>query len=173
MAPFTVIVVQAAVDFQKLVAICHQALGYNPSAAADASAVELSATERYLSCLSAIRDSKAPAGVSPTLLHHISQSVLIIADERDTLDILNACAGMPSMSVDTLSRGMILTVIHGTLGQWKNAVFNGTARESELNVRACFCKVMHEFKAAGIDVWKDCNIRPLNDHTFYLEDKRR
>ena len=98
--------------------------------------------------------------------------VLVAADERDMLDILQVASGMPFVVTDTQMRGVQLAVITGNLAQWRDAVKTGCARESEFNIRACFNRLMDVFKAVGLDVWKECESHPLPDRTLYLTYKR-
>jgi hypothetical protein len=172
-APDALLIQTPAIDFGTFLGVGQQALGYSPAAAADASPLERSDAERFLTCLAALRDRQASANLSPHLLAHVSFSVLVAADDRDMLDILQISAGMPFVVTDTLVRGVQLSVITGTLAQWQNAVKSGCARQSELNVRAFYNRVMALFETAGLNVWKDVESRPLQDRTFCLEDKRK
>ena len=173
MVPNITLISKPVVDFAALLSICHQALGYNPSAVVDASVLERSDCERFLSILAALRDQHAPAGLTANLLYHASVSVLMVADERDTLDIRNYCPGMSGLSVDTVVRNIALTVLTGTLAQWRDACRSGSTPAAEHNVRVCFNKLATMFQAAGLDLWKDCAFRPQSDTTFLIEDKRR
>ena len=110
-------------------------------------------------------------GSSPHLLSHVSFSVLMAADEEDTIEILSI-AEMPFISVPTRLRGVQLTVITGPLSRWQDAVKLGSESSCARNVRLAFNAVKSIFGDAGLDVWKDCAIRPLADGTFLLEDKR-
>ena len=89
------------------------------------------------------------------------------------LDILQVSAGMPFVVTETVIRGTQLAVLTGTLAQWRDAVKSGSARESEFNIRAFYNRVMALFETAGLNVWKDFENHPLQDQTFYLEDKRK
>lgn len=161
------------VDFGVFLGLCQQALGYSPSEVVDASPVRRSEPERFLSCLAALWDRQAPAGMPLRLLSHISFSVLVAADERDMLDILQVVSGMPFVVTETLMRSVQLAVITGTAAQWRSAVKAGSSCDVGLNVRALFNRVMVLFESAGVSLWKDYECRPMQDHTFLLEDKRK
>jgi hypothetical protein len=88
------------------------------------------------------------------------------------LDILQCAAGMPFVINDTISRGIQVAVITGTLAQWRDAVKSGSSPGVEVPVRQCFNKIHFLFESAGLKVWSDCRERPAPDQTFYLEDKR-
>ena len=149
-------------------------LGYSLSAQVDASRKQHHDASRFLSCLSAIRDPKAQAGLNPNLLNFVSFAVLIAAEERDLLDILECGGGMPFVQSETISRGIFMAVVSGTLAQWRDAVKAGTTPLVEHNVRWCYCKVKEQFDQNGLgDVWKDFTSKPMNDGTFLLEDKRK
>ena len=173
MQPDAVLIQRPAVDFTTFLGLSHQMLGYSPARAADACPRELTDAERFLSCLAALRDPGAPVGLTPNLLAHVSFSVLVAADERDLLDILEAASGMSFVATETLARGVQASVITGTLGQWRDAVRSGTKQTAEPTVRACYCKILVLFEQAGLGhVWADCEKRPAPDQLFYLEDKR-
>lgn len=172
MTPEVVLIQQPAIDFATFLGLSHEALGYSPARACDASHRQLSDAERFLSCLAAVRDSKAPAGLSPSLLRHVSFSVLVAADERDLVDILQAAAGMPFVTTSTIRPRVQLAVVTGTLAQWRDAVVSGTAAEGA--VRACYCKALLVFERAGLShVWHDFHKRTTPDKLFLLEDKRK
>jgi len=172
MKPSVAIISDPAIDFATLLGVAQQALGYSPGAKADQVRREMSDSERLISCLSAFHDQAAPAGLTPNLLSHVSFSILIVADERDLIDILEASSGMAFVTADSVSRGVMLAVLTGTLAQWRDAVKTGSAQTAQYNVRSCFCDIMRQFDERGLSVWKDQIVKPLNDHTFYLEDKR-
>ena len=171
MTPECVLIQRPDVDFGAFLSLSRDALGYSPADASDGTARELSDAERFLSCLAAMRDEKAPVRLAPALLNHVSFSVMIVADERDALDIFQA-AGMPFVVVETVRRGILLAVMTGTLAQWRDAVMHGTSLDQEINVRACYCKLMVLFEQAGLGhVWDRYTRKASPDRLFYLECK--
>lgn len=172
MKPSVAIITEPAVDFATLLGVAQQALGYSPCAKADQVRREMSDSERFISCLSALHDESAPAGLTPNLLSHVSFSVLVVADERDVIDIIQASSGMAIVTADTTHRGVMLAVMTGTLAQWRDAVKTGSHPASQFNVRSCFCDIMRLFDERGLSVWKDQAIKPLHDSTFYLEHRK-
>jgi hypothetical protein len=146
-------------------------LGYSPSAKADASRRELHDAEKFMSCLAAMKDENAPAGLSPHLLTHVSFSVLVLADERDMQDILEYCSGMPFVITDTIARNVQAAVVTGTLAQWRDAVISGCQPAVEPTVRALFNQILSLFETVNLSVWKDCE-RKQDGPTFLLEDQR-
>jgi hypothetical protein len=171
MNPEVLLITTPAVDFRAFLGACLQVLGYSPVRAADASPRDLSAAEKFLSCLAALRDQKAPAGLAANLLSHVSFSLLLIADERDLLDILERCAAMPFVTAETTVRGVTAAVITGTLAQWRDAVAAGSVREAEPSVRTGFNKVYGLFCGEGLNVWGDYRTREAPDRTLLLEYK--
>jgi hypothetical protein len=165
-----VLITQPAIDFNTLISNAHKALGYSIAASSDASKKQQNDVERFLSCLAAMRDQAAPTGLSPNLLCHVSFSALIAADELDTLEILECASGMPFVSTETVARGIQLTVLTGTLAQWRDAVISGTRRGGA--VQAMYCQIESQFEAHNLNVWTDFNKR-WSDKVFLLEDKRR
>jgi len=173
MSPDAVLVQVPSVDFRTFIGLTHKVMGRSPAAAADASRRELSDAEKFLSCLAALRDANAGVGLPPHLLSHVSFSAFIGADDRDLLDILQCCAGMPFVTANTTIQGVQIAVITGTLAQWRDAVASGCGRSIETSVRHCFNKLYGLFVAAGLNVWGDFQTRQAQDQTFLLlEDKR-
>jgi len=173
MMPSVVLISVPSIDFRTFIGLSHKVLGRSPAASSDACRRELSDAERFLSCLAALRDERAPAGLSPRLLSHVSFSALVGADERDMLDILQCCAGCPFVVVETVVRGVQAAVVTGTLSQWRDAVVSGCSKGIESSVRHCFNKLHGLFIAAGLNVWGDFQTRQAPDQTFLLlEDKR-
>jgi hypothetical protein len=171
MLPEVLLVTTPAVNFRAFLGACLHVLGYSPARAADAAPRDLSEPEKFLSCLAAFRDQKAPAGLAANLLSHVSFSVFVVADERDLLDILERCAGMPFVTAETTARGVTAAVITGTLAQWRDAVAAGSVSSAEPSVRAGFNKVYRLFCGAGLNVWGDYRAREAPDRTLLLEYK--
>ena len=170
MKPVAILVTEPSVDFAKLVSISYQALGYSPAASSDASRKPQHVAEKFLSCLAALRDQQATVGLSPTLLSHVSFSILVVADELDTIEVLECTGGMPLVSTETVARGIQLTVLTGTLAQWRDAVVTGTRRAGA--VQSLYCQIMAEFEGRNLNVWGDFNKRAVGN-VFLLEDKRK
>lgn len=167
-----VLIQRPAIDFTTFLGLSHKMFGYSPASAADRNRRELHDVERFLSCLAALQDPDALVGLSPHLLTHVSFSVLLATNERDLLDVLEYCSGMPFVAADTVVRGFQAAVVTGTLAQWRNAIISGCQSEVEGSVRALFNKILSIFEAANLNVWTDCARRPSNDNTLLLEDKR-
>jgi len=172
MMPDAVLIQVPSIDFRTFVGLSHKVLGRSPAASSDACRRELSDAERFLSCLAAMRDERAPVGLSPHLLKHVSFSAFIGADERDMLEILQL-AGMPFVVVETIVRSVQAAVVTGTLSQWRDAVVSGCSKGVPTPVRHCFNKLHGLFIASGLNVWGDYTPRSTPDQTFLLlEDKR-
>jgi len=172
MNPSAILISAPSIDFCTFIGLSHHALGRSPAASSDACRRELSDAERFLSCLAAMRDERAPVGLSPHLLKHVSFSAFIGADERDMLEILQL-TGMPFIVVETIVRGVQAAVVTGTLSQWRDAVVSGCSKGISTPVRHCFNKLHGLFTAAGLNVWGDYSPRSAPDQTFLLlEDKR-
>ena len=173
MNPECLLISTPQIDFSALTGVCLQVLGYSPLRAADATFREMSEAEKFLSCLSAIQDSKAAAGFTAYLLSHVSFSLFLVADDRDLLAMLERCSGMAFVTADTVVRGVMAAVVSGTLAQWHDAVVAGSTRASESAVRAGFNKVYGLLRGVGLDVWSDYRTREAPDHTLLLEYKPR
>jgi hypothetical protein len=173
MNPECLLLTTPSVNFNAFSGVCMQVLGYSPSRASDATSREMSDSEKWLSWLAAFQDRKAHAGLATNLLTHVMFSMLVVADDRDLLDILQRCAGMPFVTAETVQRGIIATVVTGTLAQWRDAVAAGSCKQVETSVRAGFNKMYSIFRGAGLDVWGDYRVREAPDQTLLLEYKPR
>jgi hypothetical protein len=169
MQSFAILIQQPAIDFDRFLSMCHEMFGYSPSSASDASHRELSDSERFLSCLAAMKDQRAPVSLPPHLLAHVSFSVLVATNERDLLDVIECCSTMSFATADTVVRGVQTAVITGTLSQWKTAILSGCNESVEPSVRFLFNQVLTLFENAGLRVWGDCSRRTNHDNTLLLE----
>lgn len=169
MQPNCVLITSPSIDFDTFLAASHSALGYSLARASDACIRELSDTERFLSCLSALRSQRASAGLTQGLLCHVSISAFIAADDRDVLAILSCASGMPFVTADTLARGVTAAVLTGTLTQWRDMVVAGSCPDADPAARQCCTKLRGLFLAAGLDLWSDYRTRTAPDQTLYLE----
>lgn len=168
-----ILINRPAIDFTVFLGVTEKVLGYNPAKTADGARREVSDAERFLSCLASMRDARAPSGLAPKLLTHVSFSVFVVGDERDLLDILECCSGMPFVVADTTLRGVQCAVVNGTLAQWRDAVVSGSVKDAEPSVRRCFNKIHDLFCDEHLNVWSDYRTKTAPDQvTFLLEDKR-
>ncbi len=172
MKPEAFLVQIPSFDFQTLLGLGQKVFDRHLGEATDACRRQLSPSERFLSCLAAMRDPKAPVGLPPHLLAHVTFSVFIGADQEDMLDILERCPGMPAVVAETTIRGVQAAVVTGTLAQWREAVKAGSNPKVAATVRHGFNRIYDQFYIQGLDVWGESIIRPAADQTFYLEDKR-
>ena len=170
MQALAILIQQPAIDFARFLSVSHEMFGYSPSAAADASHKQLSDSERFLSCLAAMKDQNAPVTLPPHLLTHVSFSILVATSERDLMDVLECCSSMPFTSADTIVRGVQTAVITGTLSQWKTAILAGCSEYTESTVRHLFNQMLGLFEASNLNVWGDCVKKESRDqHTLLLE----
>lgn len=170
MQALAVLIQRPNIDFSTFLATCFEMFGYSPSSASDANHRQLSDTERFLSCLSAMKDQNAPVSLPPHLLSHVSFSVLIATDERDILDVVECCSTMSCTTAETVSRGIQAAVLTGTLLQWRTAVLSGCSSGVEPSVRYLFNKILGIFEANNLAVWTDCSRRDAPDGcTLLLE----
>lgn len=168
MKPAAILITQPVIDFNSFLAVSHKVLGYSLAASSD-KAHDQHPAERFLSCLAAMRDEHAPAGLPVNLLYHVSFTILLASEELDTLSILECAAGMPFVTAETINPGVDLTVIYGTLAQWRDAVVSGTRRDG--NVQVLYCSIMAQFEGMNLNVWTDYN-KKWSDGLFLLEHRK-
>ena len=172
MQSFAILIQQPNIDFGEFLKATHEMFGYSLATNSDASHKQLSDSERFLSCLTSMKDPSAAVGLPPHLLTHVSFSVLVATNERDLMDVLECCSSMPFTSAETLVRGVQAAVITGTLTQWKSAVLAGCHETTEPSVRFMFNQILALFEGVNLNVWGDCTKRESRDHTLLLEDHR-
>lgn len=172
MVPQSTLITAPSVEFGKLISACEQALGRSVCEGVDNTSKKLTDAERFLSILSAMKDSNSPVGLPPHLLAHVSFSVLTIAGELDMADILEVCSGMPFCYTGTKARGVVMLVITGTLTQWRDAVVSGSGANQVSSVRMGFNQIHNLFVGHGLGpIWNDYEQKPLNDGYTLLEFK--
>ncbi len=173
MQPQILIIQRPDIDFPAYLGVALKVLGRSLASAADSSSQQLTTSSRFLSCLSAMRNSKAGVGFNPKLLPHIMLSVLIVADELDVLDMMECAGGMPFVIAETTVRDVLMVVVSGNLAQWKLAVVAGATSEMSSSVRYAFNQIQIQLQSEGINLWTDYRQRQAVDQTtFLLEDKR-
>ncbi len=173
MQPEIFIIQRPDIDFPTYLGIALKVLGRSPASAADSSQRQLTDASRFLSCLSAMRNSEAEVGLNPKFLSHVMYSVLIVADEPDVLDIMECAGGMPFVTVETIVRGVLMVIMSGSLAQWKSAVIAGSTPDMTPGVRHAFNRIQTQFQSEGISLWMDFRQRQATDNvTYLLEDKR-
>jgi len=166
------LIIEPAIDFTTLLGITHEALRRNIASAADASHRRLSLSEKYLTCLASLRNEETTS-ISNSL-SHVSFGVLVIADDRSLLDILQQTLGMSFVQAETVAPGMNMAVLTGTLEQWRDAVAAGTDRTASPAVRTCYSKILLLFDHAGLTaIWSDYDRSTLPNRSGFLLEPRR
>jgi hypothetical protein len=160
-----VLITGPAIDFTTLLSLTHDAFGHNIASAADSSHRKMVDAEKFLTCLAAFKEEDGE--VTPSLLSHVSFSVLVIADERDLLDILERTSGMSFVRAETTAPNVNLAVITGTLAQWRDAVVSGTDEATPPTVRTCYSKILLLFDRAGLS-WSNFERRTAPDRSGFI-----
>lgn len=167
----TLLISHPAIDFNTLLGLAHQALGYSIARNADASHRKMVDAEKFLSCLAAFSDRSAE--ITTNLLSHVSYSVLVIADERDLPSILDVTSGMPFVRSPAAPRTE-MAIISGTLLEWRNAVISGTSETIPPAVRTCYSQILLSFDRAGLTtVWDDYERTAAPDRNGFILERRR
>lgn len=169
-----VLITGPAIDFTKLLSLTHEAMGYNIAGAADSSGRKMVDAEKFLMCLAALKDQSAEI-ITANLLCHVSFSVLVIADKRHLLDILEMASGMSFVHAETTVPNVEIALVTATLSQWKVAVVSGTSEATAPTVRTRYSKVLMLFDRAGLtSVWNDYDRTTAPDRNgFLLEGMRK
>lgn len=160
----------SSVDLRKLLPLGRTAFDRNLAEAADAGGYD--PPLHHLLCIAALKsvEKASPALVKP-YLNMFHAGVLVAVDEQDCAEILEL-AGMPSVMVDTVQRGLSAMFIAGTLTQWQAAMLRGCQKEVSHEARHTYNLIYTEFKNIGLAAAFSMVSKPnTRDHTFLLEYK--
>jgi len=163
--------VQFSSVLPSLLPLGRQGLERNLAASADAAGHE--PPLHHMLCVAAIKDPEARSAedLRPyTNLFHAG--FVLAADERDCAEILEI-AGMPSLMVDTVQRGLSMLFLSGTLTQWREAVLRGCQKEVTREARQAYNQIYTKFKNLGLAGLFSVRSKqsPRDDGTFLLEHK--
>lgn len=167
-----VLIQTPTVDNRIFLGYTKKMLGYALASAADQKKPILKEGAHHLACVAAFKNQSAPATVVESIpyLDMLHYGFLLIADERDMQNILEATHGMPFVVVETMMRGMQAALATGSLRQWRTAVKLGCQANTSPAVRECFDKVYVAFEKIGLKAFfGQLTKRQLSDHTFLLE----
>jgi hypothetical protein len=161
----------SAVDVSKLIQIGRQALDRNLAAAPDSAGLE--PPMHHMLCVAALKDEhlKPYSESARPYVNMFHAGIVIACEEYECAEILEL-AGMPSIMVESVERGLNLLYIAGTLAQWREAVLRGCQKEVSRQAREVYNKIYAEFKTRGLHGFFNVksNQHP-RDNTFLLEYK--
>lgn len=158
----------SSVDLRKLLPLGRTAFDRNLAEAADAGGFE--PPLHHMLCIAALKSAEksSPALVKP-YLNMFHAGMMVAIDERDCAEILEL-AGMPSIMVGSIERGVSVMFIAGTLAQWQEAMLRGCQKETSHEARHTYNLVYTEFKNIGLAAAFSVVSKPnTRDHTFLLE----
>jgi hypothetical protein len=175
MKPEVVLIQQPAVNFDLLLQLAHQALGYSLAETADATRKRLSDSQFYLSCLAAIGERGAETDVNSLLLDHLSFGMLIVCERHDVAALMTCLSGLACSSAATVRDDVLLFVVSGSFRRWEQFVRCGLSNKtSARSMQTIGEKVLAIFDSLGLGgVWQyERRLRRMDGRTL-LEDKRK
>lgn len=161
-----------SVDKNNLLTLMRQALGRSITGPADKAGCE--PPLQHMMFIAAIKEPELKpqaTSVKPylTLFH---AGFIIAADEYDFTEILEI-AGLPAVVVDTITRGIKIAYVVGSVSQWRDAMLRGGVSTVGTEARKVYNLVYKEFNKLGIAPALDLKAgSELNDKTFTIEVKR-
>jgi hypothetical protein len=158
----------SSVSIAKLLPIGRQGLDRNLAESADAAGHE--PPLHHMLTIAAMKNMHARSAddVKP-YLNMFHAGFLIAADDYDWAEILEL-AGMPSLMVQSVQRGLSMGFIAGTLLQWQAAILRGCQKETSSGARQTYNRIYTEFKNIGLaPAFSFKSKDSPNDHTFLLE----
>lgn len=160
----------SSVDLKTLLPLGRQAFDRNLADKADSAGHE--PPLHHMLCIAAMKTptSKTSEEIAPYVnLFHAG--FLIAAEERDCAEILEF-AGMPSILVETIERGIFAMFISGSLTQWRDAVLRGCQSTARRETRHVYNQIYTKFKDMGLAGIFSVKSKPHpRDTTFLLEYK--
>lgn len=164
-----VIIQKPKIDFDSFLAIASQVLGYNPARVADKSSKDMTDSEKLILCLQSMKNPDA-LKFRDYFLEHINLSVMLLALEDDLLEITEICGSMPHISTVTLRRDVCLSIITGTIRQWREAIAVGCSKDVSVTVGVVFTAAYQAFVKDGFGfVWNRYNVKPHTHGQLLLE----
>lgn len=158
----------SSLDLSKFLPLGRQAFDRNLADAADAAGYD--PPLHHMLCIAALKSTeKMSAASAKPYLNMFHAGFLIGVDERDCAEILEL-AGMPSIMVDSIERGLSVIFLAGTLAQWRDAVLRGCQKEVSHEARHTYNQIFTEFKNVGLASAFNMVSKPnTRDQTFLLE----
>jgi len=156
------------VDWDTYVKVCKDFLHESPTRGIDAAGVKLDNPIAFLKTLD-FNNQPQVAMASEHLYSHLFFSFIMVID----LVIISKMSERTDLSVAFVeNRGKALTLVSGTLRQWKYAVIYSCSETADIELRGVFNEIMVRLETAGFkEVWSEYARIPKSDGTTVL--KRR
>lgn len=160
------------VEMDTLLPIARQAFGRSIAASADKAGFD--PPLHHMLCIAAIKEKnlKPTASSAAAYLDLFHAGFFIAASEYDFAEILEIAA-MPSVSADTVTRGVRAAYIAGTLTQWRQAIMRGCVADTGPEARHVFNGVYKALCKLGLS--PALQLQPgqeREDKTFLIEHKK-
>lgn len=159
------------VNLRKFLPLCRETLDRSVADAADTAGYE--PPLNHMLCIAAMKDpgAKASAEAVKPYMNMFHAGFIIAVNELYCAEILEL-AGMPSIMVPHIERGVSVMFIAGNLSQWRDAILKGCQKEVSREVRHTFNLVYTEFKNVGLaGAFSFKSREHTRDQTFLLEYK--
>ncbi len=169
-------IVNPNIDIASFIKASHEALGYNPLSGVDQSTRSFSDPAKFLTGLSAFHNKmnlKAPLSSlreAGSLCNHLSYGFMVAAPKQVILKSLERTELHHTIAEDL--DDLQLTVISGTLKQWKHGLLECCHPDSSHQLRLLYDGFYFHFQKQGLgELWFDIKTAPAPNKTFYLEKK--
>jgi hypothetical protein len=162
----------STLDMDALLPIARQALGRSITSAADYSGTN--PPLHHMLCVASIKDQNTrptASSVAP-YLDMFHAGFFIASHEEDFVEILEIAA-LPSVVADTVTRGVKVAYITGTVAQWRQAMLRGCTVSTSPEVRNVFNSIYKAFCKLGLSPALGLQQgTEMKDKTFLLEYKK-
>lgn len=166
------IIGKTQVDFQTLFSVVNQALGRSISTPLDEAKTPAKAPTGFITALMEFKspNSKLVAALRRpgfTLLH-VHYTLLVVS----TPEVISEVQQQTNLHVITerTKSGFSVSIITGSLDQWRSAIINGLSESSEFGLRLFLDTCLIEFDKEGLGpMFQDYDRVSHSDHTFSLK----
>lgn len=144
------IVSKPNIDWHTFLKVTFEGTGQKLAAFADGSNRPFTEDQKLASCLSTLV-SQDPASMLPMVQMHLQFSGLLVCDEMDLIDVLQASGKLAYLGAPASKRGVAIALLSGTLGEWRDAVISGLRQPT---TQPIFETIYHAFISVGYStVW--------------------
>lgn len=163
------------IDFPAFLIAANKGLNKSLTRGLDSQGKDTKSIAAYLVMLAEMRqDNVDPNKVlqdAGQLLKHAYYVFQVIVDHETMFDLLE----LNTLAVHNAEciNSVYLSVVSGTLEDWRTAIINGCSDQATFNIRLLFDKILLMFEKEGLSkLWVNYSKRKLPDDTFRLLENK-
>lgn len=170
-----IILAKTTYDFDTLFKTSKQALGYGVNRTIDTKRLKYD-TQKYYAALSEFRDEdySHTGNMEGIVLDYFHYVLGLIVEDHIYHDLLHfkSIHAIRNSEIPSLKRGYTYCIASGTLRGWRDAVVDGSTKESSLELRELMTAIFGLFTTEGlITLWADYKKMNINDTIVLIPQK--